>query len=66
MVVKPNDAQYEFTIIVENKLNNFNSINSVKINENQISRINMYGNDSICVFNTAPKLRPYCYCRNKD
>ena len=33
-------------------------------NENEISRLNMYGSSADCIIDKAPKLRPYCLCRH--
>lgn len=33
------------------------------INESEISRINMYGDQDRCIHEQQPQLRKYCYCR---
>ena len=35
-------------------------------NENEISRLNMYGSAADCIVKKAPKLRPYCLCYNQN
>ncbi|GBM49216.1 hypothetical protein AVEN_158189-1 [Araneus ventricosus] len=34
-----------------------------RINEHELSRINMYGNQEHCVHDEYPELRKYCYCK---
>jgi hypothetical protein len=58
---KPNNGLYEFTVTNEFDLKRFR--NSFKIDQNSVSRINMYGNSSHCIFNDFPDLRKYCYCK---
>ena len=60
--VKPNAALYEFTVILEEDLI-FVDKSLLRINEHQISRINKYGSQSICIFDSVPKLRPFCFCK---
>lgn len=59
---KPNLAIYEFTANVER---NFKNPKEYKIyfNKALISRINKYGNQSICIHDKFPDLRKYCYCK---
>ena len=60
----PNNGLYEFTIEIENKLNeDRNFLSNVKINKDKISRLDKYGNTSSCIFNTFPDLRKFCYCK---
>ena len=58
----PNFGIYETTINVER---NFKKIEdySVNINKNLISRLNKYGNQSICIHDEFPDLRKYCFCK---
>jgi hypothetical protein len=65
VIVKPNNAFFEFTIEYENKLINGNELNEkqIKINKEKISRIDKYGNTSHCIAERFPDLRKYCYCK---
>jgi len=64
VVTSPNNGLFEFTIEIER---NFKSMqqdsHGFKINKNLISRINKYGNQSICVNENFPELRKYCSCK---
>ena len=65
---KPNQAVYEFNIIIEETAQNSNKkklINLAKIDRSQLSRINKYGNDAHCIHYKFPDLRKYCYCKDK-
>ena len=59
--LKPGAAIFEFTIIVEQNLKNSTQILFIETKE--ISRINKYGNDSICIFDNYPDLRKFCFCK---
>lgn len=63
--VKPSNAIYELTIIVEQELINLKKLNVIKINPDQISRINKYGATSACIYDTVPSIRQYCFCLNQ-
>ena len=62
----PNNAMYEFTIIIEDDLVNQNKESNIKFNTNQISRINKYGKTSACIYNSVPSIRQYCFCKNQN
>jgi hypothetical protein len=73
IVTAPNNGMYEFTatyefdlVLESDRLSKIDSemLTKFKINENSISRINKYGNDSFCVHDKYPNLRKYCYCKN--
>ena len=57
----PNFGLYETTINLERNLKNFKDF-TVHIDQNLISRLNKYGNQSICIHNEFPDLRKYCFC----
>ena len=57
----PNYGLYETTINLERNLKNFKDF-TVHIDQNLISRLNKYGNQSICIHNEFPDLRKYCFC----
>ena len=57
ITTSPNFAKYEATI--KYKL----QTNVVVIDNEDIDRINMYGNQPHCVSETLPQLAPYCYCK---
>ena len=64
---KPNVGVYEFAAVLEinlkNIINQEEFLNSIKINEKSISRINKYGNSSSCIAESFPDLRKYCFCK---
>ena len=57
VTTKPSMALYEST--VKHSI----SENTYRINEEEISRVNMYGDQPHCVATELPILRPYCYCK---
>lgn len=65
--LKPSEAIFEFTIILEvninDNINDKNNFDNLQLNSKSISRINKYGNASSCIFNSNPPLRPYCFCK---
>ena len=66
VVLRPSKAYFEFTVEMENKLNEGAPLPNdikVKINKDKISRIDKYGNSSQCIAEQYPDLRKYCYCR---
>ena len=63
---KPNSAEYEFTLTVENDISIKSEEDLIKltdIDKKQISRLNKYGNDEHCIHDTFPDLRKFCYCK---
>lgn len=64
ITVAPSGAMYEFTISLERDLINTNKMSMIKINSDQISRINKYGSTSACIYDTVPSIRQYCFCVN--
>lgn len=68
IITDPNNAYYEFTVDLENKLNeDFDKdiLNKININKEKISRIDKYGNQSACISDKFPDLRKYCHCKIK-
>jgi hypothetical protein len=59
---KPNFAVYETTISVERNFKNFDDFR-VSIDASLISRLNKYGNQSVCIHGAFPDLRKYCFCK---
>lgn len=57
IVMSPMSAAYESTITYIRHLDEF------LISEQQISRVNAYGQEPKCVMNTHPHLNKYCYCK---
>ena len=55
----PGGAMFEGTVKHNSKLDSFT------VEEKEISRINMYGNQPHCVREQYPHLRPYCYCKQQ-
>lgn len=53
----PGDGVFETTV------KHFASADKFVISEREISRINKYGSAANCVYNDAPHLRQYCYCK---
>jgi hypothetical protein len=63
---KPNSAEYEFSITMENSATNQNNeqpLESINIKSNEISRLNKYENDEHCIHDKFPDLRSFCYCK---
>ena len=66
VIVKPNNAFFEFTVEYENKLresSNKLDEKQIKINREKISRLDKYGITSQCIAEKFPDLRKYCYCK---
>ena len=59
--VFPSSGEYEAGGQVV--LNSTGGVGSVKIGS-EISRINHYGEQPACIFETHPHLRKYCFCRD--
>ena len=59
-VTSPNEANYEATLRYNVKTKTFDAKTS------DISRINRYGDQSACVQDEYPHLRPYCQCNTKE
>jgi hypothetical protein len=59
---KPNFGVYETTISVERNFKNFDDFR-VSIDASLISRLNKYGNQSVCIHDEFPDLRKYCFCK---
>ncbi len=67
----PNDGLYEFTLVSELDAavssNDYEyreeTIAKMLVNVNSISRINMYGDQPKCIYETFPHLRKYCFCK---
>lgn len=56
-VAFPSKAKYEASV-------NFNlETKKFYVKEEEISRINIYGKQPHCIYNTHPNLRKYCYCK---
>lgn len=58
----PNYGIYETTLSVERNLKNLKDY-TVHIDSNLISRLDKYGNQSICIHEEFPDLRKYCFCK---
>lgn len=63
ITTSPNLAIYEFTITMESKMNEEISFDNLKIDEETISRLNLYGSGADCIKEKFPDLRKYCYCK---
>lgn len=68
--LKPSNVLYQITFETTPGLGLFEATvsrnvktNSFTPNENEISRLNMYGKAADCIIDKAPKLRPYCLCK---
>ncbi|XP_023239067.1 uncharacterized protein LOC111637735 [Centruroides sculpturatus] len=57
LVAFPSKAKYEASVKFNIETKTFN------VQEREISRINLYGNQPHCVYDTHPNLRKYCYCK---
>ena len=60
LLTLPNNGLYEVTLkldLVEDMY---------VVDEDQISRLNRYGDDPKCIMDKLPHLRPYCYCIKKE
>ena len=57
VTTKPSMALYESTV------KHSVSEDTYTVNEEEISRVNMYGDQPHCVATELPILRPYCYCK---
>ena len=62
VTTKPNNGEYEFTVLVQNRLDGTNGDSG--LDNATISRINKYGNDEHCIHEKYPDLRKYCYCQD--
>lgn len=38
---------------------------SMKVKEDELSRVNMYGDQEHCIHDEFPQLRKYCYCKTQ-
>ena len=56
-MTSPSDAKYDATLRYDVKMKDFES------KTKDISRINLYGNQSACIQDEYPHLSPYCQCR---
>lgn len=56
---KPSDADYEVSVTY------FEEYNRFVFSDNDVSRLNMYGDQPKCIINTFHHLRQYCYCLKK-
>ena len=63
ITTKPNGGEYEFTLTIQNNVDNTDQTEPIEINKLQISRINKYGNDEHCIHDKFPDLRKYCFCK---
>jgi hypothetical protein len=54
---------YEFTATDEFDFNTGKT--KITIDEKTISRVNMYGNSSHCIYDDFPDLRKYCFCKEQ-
>lgn len=54
----PGDGDWEFTVTY------FLDSKQYRFKENNLSRLNKYGDGPKCIISTHPELRPYCYCLN--
>ncbi|RWS30611.1 hypothetical protein B4U80_03084 [Leptotrombidium deliense] len=59
LVTSPSQGIYEATLQYNTALKSF------KVTESQISRVNMYGNQPHCIYQTHQGLRKYCYCKQQ-
>ena len=57
VTTKPSMALYEST--VKHPI----SEDTYTVNDKEISRVNVYGDQPHCVESEIPMLRPYCYCK---
>ena len=57
VTTKPSMALYESTI------KHSISEDTYTVNDKEISRVNVYGDQPHCVEAEIPMLRPYCYCK---
>jgi hypothetical protein len=65
LTTKPNNAIYEFTLIVQKHMASKKVYrNQIKLDLKSISRVNKYGNQANCVYDTYPELRKFCLCLN--
>lgn len=55
---KPGGGIFEYTASTDNESGR------IYLNENEVSRINMYGDSPRCIQVAHPELRPFCVCRN--
>ena len=55
----PGDGHFEATMKYNTVLGKFTAL------EQDISRVNAYGNQSHCVLKTDPSLRRFCYCKER-
>ena len=53
----PSGALYEATVQVNKQLGTYN------VQRDDISRINVYGNQPFCVRDSFPALMKFCYCK---
>ena len=69
----PNDGIYEISVEIEMNMNlNYieyepdmdRMIGRLGLSEKKISRLNKYGNASLCIEGVNADLRKYCYCRH--
>ena len=63
VTTKPNNGEYEFTVLVQNRLDGTNGDSG--LDNATINRINKYGNDEHCIHEKCPDLQKYCYCKDK-
>ena len=60
LLANPGQGRFETTVKHSLDTGDFN----VRVDD--VSRTNMYGNASACVFDRFPSLRPYCHCKHRQ
>ncbi|XP_059173474.1 uncharacterized protein LOC131954013 [Physella acuta] len=55
---RPGQGQFEVTV------NHVQTSDRMEVNEKEMSRINKYGTDSLCIMDKDRQLRQFCYCKS--
>ncbi|KAJ6636581.1 hypothetical protein Bhyg_15172, partial [Pseudolycoriella hygida] len=57
IIVQPGKSIFEASVLHDLRMNEF------RVKMSDISRVNKYGSQAICILNSDPELRKYCYCK---